>query len=161
MWTAAAFLLIAVTIASSLVVWSRCSPGQPIEISPPPEEEVGGGIAIGGAVANPGYYPLTGGDSVEALLRAAGGTTEEADLTGLQLFVPGKAQGQQPQRVNINRAETWLLEALPGIGPVRAQAIVDYRERNGPFRSTDELTRVEGIGTATYERIKALITVAD
>ena len=44
---------------------------------------------------------------------------------------------------------------------IRAQAVVDYREGNGPFRSTDELTRVEGIGTATYERIKALITVAD
>ena len=150
-----------VTIAGSLMAWSRCTPGQPVEISLPPEDEVDGGIVISGAVANPGYYPLTGGDSVEALLRAAGGTTEEADLTGLKLFVPENAQGQQPQRVDLNRAGTWLLEALPGIGPARAQAIVDYRERNGPFRSTDELTRVEGIGTATYERIKALVTVAD
>jgi len=98
---------------------------------------------------------------LEALLRAAGGTTEEADLTGLELFVPETAQGPQPQRIDINRAEAWLLDVLPGIGPSRAQAIVDYRQKNGPFRSTNELMKVEGIGTATYERIKPLITVAD
>ena len=63
--------------------------------------------------------------------------------------------------ININRAETWLLEALTGIGPTLAQRIVDYREQNGPFRNTSELTEVEGIGTAIYERIKHRITVAD
>lgn len=161
LWTAAALLLIAVTIVGSLITWSRCSPGQPIEVTLPPEAEVEGGIAISGAVANPGYYPLTGSDSLEALLGAAGGTTEDADLTGLKLFVPDRGQEEQPQRININRAETWLLEALPGIGPARAQAIVEYRQKNGPFRSTAELTRVEGIGTATYEQVKPLITVAD
>jgi len=160
-WTTAAFFLIAVTITGSLITWARCSPGQPIEISLPPEEEAEGGIAISGAVTNPGYYPLTGSDSLEALLRAAGGTTEEADLTGLELFVPETAQGPQPQRIDVNRAEVWLLDALPGIGPTRAQAIVDYRRKNGPFRSTNELMKVDGIGTATYERIRPLITVAD
>ncbi len=160
-WTTAAFLLIAVTITGSLITWARCSPGQPIEISLPAEEEAEGGIAISGAVTNPGYYPLTGSDSLEALLRAAGGTTEEADLTGLELFVPETAQGPQPQRIDINRAEAWLLDALPGIGPTKAQAIVDYRRKNGPFRSTNELMKVDGIGTTTYERIKPLITVAD
>lgn len=157
----AAFLLITVTITGSLITWARCSPGQPVEISPPPKEEVEGGIVIGGAVTNPGYYPLTGSDSLEALLSAAGGTIEEADLTGLELFVPETTQGPQPQRIDINRAEAWLLEALPGIGPSRAQAIVDYRQKNGPFRSTNELMKVEGIGAATYERIETLITVAD
>ena len=161
-WTAVALLLLVVTIGSSLVVWARCSPAQPIEISLPADDnQVAAGILVGGAVANPGYYPLNGADSVEALLAAAGGATEEADLSGLELSVPEKGEGQRPQKVNLNRAETWLLEALPGIGPTRARAIVDYRERNGPFRSTDELTRVEGIGTATYEQIKDLITVAD
>jgi competence protein ComEA len=70
-------------------------------------------------------------------------------------------EGEPPQKVNINRAEAWLLGALPGIGEVRAQAIIDYRQQNGPFRSTNELLKVAGIGTATYERIKDLITVAD
>jgi len=161
LWTAAALLLVAAIITGSLIVWSRCSPGQPIEISQPPEEEHEGSIFIGGAVANPGLYPLTGSDSVDALLAAAGGTTGNADLTGLSLVVPEEGRGQQPQRVSINRAEAWLLEALPGIGPTRAQAIVDYRQANGPFRSTEELTRVEGIGTATFEQVKHLITVAD
>jgi len=50
---------------------------------------------------------------------------------------------------------------LPGIGEVRAQAIIDYRRQNGPFHNISELTKVEGIGTATYEQIKQLITVAD
>jgi competence protein ComEA len=160
-WTTAAFFLIAVTITGSLITWARCSPGQPIEISLPAEEETEGGIAISGAVTNPGYYPLTGSDSLEALLKAAGGTTEEADLTGLELFVPETAQGPQTQRIDVNRAEVWLLDALPGIGPTRAQAIVDYRQKNGPFRSTNELMKVDGIGTSTYERIRPLITVAD
>ncbi len=157
----AALLLIAATITGSLITWARCSPGQPIEIFLPPEEVAEGGIAISGAVANPGYYPLTGSDSLEALLSAAGGTTEEADLTGLELFVPEMTQGPQPQRIDINRAEEWLLDILPGIGPSRAQAIVDYRLKNGPFRSTNELMKVEGIGTAIYEQIKPLITMAD
>jgi competence protein ComEA len=157
----AAFLLIAVTITGSLITWARCSPSQPIEISLPPEEEAEGGIFISGAVTNPGYYPLTGNDSLETILRAAGSSTGEADLTGLELFVPETRQGPQPQRIDINRAEAWLLEALPGIGPSRAQAIVAYRHKNGPFRSTNELMKVEDIGTATYERIEPLITVAD
>ena len=48
-----------------------------------------------------------------------------------------------------------------GLGKVRAQAIIDYRQRNGPFRNISELTKVEDIGTATYEKIKHLISVAD
>jgi len=54
-----------------------------------------------------------------------------------------------------------LLEALPGIGETRAQAIIDYRQQNGPFHNINELTKVEGIGIATYEKIKHLISVAD
>ena len=114
-----------------------------------------------GAVTNPGYYPFAGSDSVEGLIGAAGGTEGEADLSGLRLYVPERGTEPEPQRIDINRAEAWLLEALPGIGEIRAQAIVDYRRQNGPFRSVDELTRVEGIGTAILERIKPLITVAD
>ncbi|HEY92110.1 MAG TPA: ComEA family DNA-binding protein [Dehalococcoidia bacterium] len=120
-----------------------------------------GGIFITGAVSNPGYYPLTGNDSIEALLRDAGGATGEADYTDLRLFIPVQGQEPLPQRININRAETWLLEALPGIGPARAQAIVDYRQNGGLFRSTDEITRIEDIGAGTYERIKSLITVSE
>ena len=67
----------------------------------------------------------------------------------------------QPQRININRAEAWLLEALPGIGETRAQAIIDFRNQNGVFHNINELLKVKGIGVTTYEQIKHLITVAD
>lgn len=60
--------------------------------------------------------------------------------------------------LDINRASAQELEALPAIGPVTAQAIVDYRTANGPFRSVEELVQVKGIGAATLEKIKALIT---
>jgi comEA protein len=70
-------------------------------------------------------------------------------------------QQEAPQKIDINRAEAWLLEALPGIGPSKAQAIIDYRQQNGGFDHITEITRVEGIGPAIYEQIKDLITVGD
>jgi competence ComEA-like helix-hairpin-helix protein len=66
-----------------------------------------------------------------------------------------------PQRVDINRAEPWLLEALPGIGPSLADAIISYRQENGPFHSPEEITRVPGIGVGVYDKIKNLITVGE
>lgn len=154
-------LLVVITITGGLFAWSTCRPGRPVEIILPPEEQTEGSIAVSGAVANPGYYPVTGTDSLEAILAAAGGLTENASLGDLRLFVPQAGNTTPPQRIDINRAEAWLLEVLPGIGPTRAQAIVQYRQQNGPFRTTSELTRVEGIGPAIYEGVIDLITVAE
>ena len=155
-------LLIAITVGGGLVAWTRCQPSPPLEISLRQEEESQGDVFIGGAVTNPGYYPFSDSDSIKALIQAAGGTTGNFDLTGLQLYIQeAGAEEEGPQKININRAEAWLLDALPQIGPARAQAIIDYRQENGPFRSIDEITNVEGIGTATYEQLKDLITVAD
>lgn len=66
-----------------------------------------------------------------------------------------------PQKIDINRAEAWLLEALPGIGPSKAQAIIAYRQQNGGFKHIIKITEVEGIGPAIYEDIKDLITVGN
>ena len=66
-----------------------------------------------------------------------------------------------PQRVDINRAEPWLLEALPGIGPRLAEAIVSDRQDKGPFRYPQEIQRVPGIGVETYENIRDLITAGE
>jgi len=160
-WTLIVILLVVIIAAGSIVAWSRYSQSQSLEISIVPDQELQGEIYIGGEVNNPGVYPLETGDSVEDSIRVAGGTTDSADLSRLKLHVPVVGEGEQPQKVNINRAEVWLLEALPGIGEVRAKAIIDYRRQNSPFHNINELVKVEGIGTATYEKIKHLLTVAD
>jgi competence protein ComEA len=56
--------------------------------------------------------------------------------------------------VNINSASQKQLEELPGIGPAKAKAIMDYRKKNGPFKSVEDIKKVDGIGDATYEQIK-------
>jgi competence protein ComEA len=160
-WTLITILLVAIIAISSIVAWSRYSPSQPIEISIPPAQGLQGEIYIGGAVSNPGFYPLKAGDTVEALIQAAGGTTSSADLSWLKLYIPQTGDKEPPQKIDLNRAEVWLLEALPEIGEGRAQAIIDYREQNGSFNNINELIKVEGIGIATYEKIKDRITVAD
>ena len=159
-WTLITILLAVIIAISSIVAWSRYRQSQAIEISMPAFQELPGEIYIGGVVSNPGFYSLKAGDTVEALVQAAGGTTS-VDLGWLKLYVLQTEEKEQSQKIDLNRAEVWLLEAVPGIGESRAQAIIDYRERNGPFSNIRELTKVEGIGPATYERIKDLITVAD
>ena len=160
-WTLITILLAAIIAIGSIVAYSRYSRSQSIEISIPATQALQGEIYIGGAVINPGFYPLKAEDSIEALIQAAGGTTSSADLSQLKLYISQTEEEEQPQKIDLNRAEAWLLEALPGIGKSRAQAIVKYREQNGPFRNINELIKIEGIGTATYEKIKHLITVAD
>ena len=160
-WTLVTLLLIAIIAFGGIVAWSKYRGSQPIEISPSQVQELPGDIYIGGAVNNPGLYPLKSGDSIEALIQAAGGTASSADLNRLSLYIPTVGGGEETQKIDINRAEAWLLTALPGIGEVKAKAIVDYRRQNGPFHNINELIKVEGIGTTTYQRIKHLITVAD
>ena len=167
-WTLLIILLVAAITVGGIAVWSRYSGSQPIEISAskPPSQEQPDKIYIGGAVNNPGFYPLKAGDSIAALIQAAGGTTTSADLSGLKLYISevgevSEVGEEEAQKINLNRAEVWLLEALPGIGETLAQRIVDYRRQNGAFQNINELIKVEGIGTATYEQIKDLITVAD
>ena len=162
-WTLIILLLVVIIVVGATVAWLRYRPSQPVEISLPPHQELEGTIYVQGSVTSPGSYPLKSGDTVADLIQAAGGTTDNADLSKLELriLIPGAGEAPEPQRIDINRAEAWLLEALPGIGEAKARAIIDYRQQNGPFRTTNELTKVAGIGNTTYERIKHLITVAD
>ena len=126
-----------------------------------PERDRPGEIYVGGEVNNPGTYPLKDGDSIEDVILAAGRATDNADLSRLRIYVSGDEPERLSQKVNINLAEAWLLQALPGIGETRAQAIIEYRRQNGFFRDTGELVKVEGIGIAIYEKLKHLITVDD
>jgi len=154
-------LLIAIIVTGSVIIWSKYNRSQPIEIFLPPAKETQGDIYIGGMVNNPGIYPLTGEDNISDIIQSAGGTSAGADASRLELYIPQVEGEEPPQKININRAETWLLEALPGIGETRAQAIISYRQQNGQFLNIHELTSVEGIGTATFEDIKHFITVGD
>jgi competence protein ComEA len=160
-WTILIILLLVIIAVGSLVIWSKYRPNQPIEIYVSPSPEIQGKVHVSGTVSNPGFYPLKTGDSIDDIIRAAGGISTGADLNQLKLYIPMVGEEEPPQKININRAETWLLQALPGIGEVRAQAIIDHRQQNGRFHNINELINVEGIGVSTFEKFKHLITVAD
>ena len=156
-----AFLLVSL-VSGGIVLAVKQSSHKPVEISlsqtaPVPYK---GEICIDGAVANPGFYPLREDDTIEALIQAAG-LIPDADTGKIKIYVPKTGEVSQPQRINLNRAEAWLLDVLPGIGPDRAQAIIDYRNQNGPFRRIEDLLQVEGIGQSTLDRIRDLIVLED
>lgn len=81
-----------------------------------------------------------------------------AALLGLMLSVAPLALAQDVAPINVNTADAELLAELPGIGPSRAQAIIEDREANGDYESADDLTRVSGIGPATVAKLKDQIT---
>jgi competence protein ComEA len=155
------FLLIA-AIAGGITLGLQRSGNQPVEIALSETEpaQQNGELYIGGAVANPGIYPWQEGDTLQTLLADAG-IGPDADLSYIEIYVPQAGETASIQRIDINRAESWLLEALPGIAETRAQAIVDYRNENGPFRLIEELLQVEGIGEGTFNKIADYITVSD
>lgn len=137
-------------------------------------------VHVAGWVRRPGVYELRVGHRVIDAVEQAGGPRRGADLDALnlaallvdgqQIVVPrrGHAPAQSPGEgagpgesplVNLNVATATELEALPGIGPVLAQRIVDFREENGPFASVDDLLDVSGIGEKTLEGFRDLVTV--
>ncbi len=155
------FLVIAV-IAGGVTLAVKRSKSQPAEITlshtAPPEQT--GKIYIGGAVSNPGIYSFVEGDTIQALLSDAG-IEPDADLNCIKIYIPQEGEKQFPQKIDINRAEPWLLEALPRIGETRAQAIADYRNENGPFKRIEGLLQVKGIGEGIFDKIKDYVTVSD
>jgi competence protein ComEA len=156
-----AFLLVSL-ISGSVALAVKQSRHKPVEISLSQTTPIQyqGEIYIGGAVVNPGFYPFKEDDTIEALIQTAG-LTPDADTGKIKIYISKSNETSQPQRINLNRAEAWLLDALPGIGQERAQAIVDYRNQNGPFRRIEDLLRVEGIGQSTLDNMKGLITLED
>ena len=159
-WLAASLLLAVLIIVAGFIIWLRYEPERPIEISLPSAPNHSGMIYLNGAVANPGLYPFTGTDTIESLIQATGGIAAGANLSNVKLsFIPDG--NYNSQKIDINNAEPWLLEALPGIGPTLAGRITDYRQQNDPFRSTSDLLKVNGMGTATYRQIEGLITVSE
>lgn len=145
-------------------------------------------VHVAGAVAAPGVYQLPAGSRVGTAVDAAGGSLPDGDLDALNLaaqladgeriYVPvvgevdpstlpsGGAGVTTPGDpavahgpVDLNAASVAELEALPGVGPATAAAIVDDRTRNGPFLSVDDLDRVPGIGPSRLEALRDAVTV--
>lgn len=155
-WTLAALALVVVIGAGAAVIATRYEPAQPLVITFDPDPEVSGNIYIDGQAAASGWYDLRPGDTLESILAASGVICDTSATISLHI---GTVSGEQ--RININTAGAWLLQALPGIGETRAEAIIAYREAHGLFRDVDELTGVEGIGPGLLEDIRDLITVGE
>jgi len=179
--TASALALVAVL---ALVAWPRPADDLPRHLPfvtiPPssttmPQEVV---VHVAGAVLHPGLYHRPAGDRVADLLEAAGGPLEEADLDrlnlaeplldGIRVWVPSVAELQDPLPatevgagpVDLNRATASQLEALTGVGPSLSAAILDHRDRFGPFGVVDDLLAVSGIGPAKLAGLRDQVRIA-
>jgi competence protein ComEA len=129
-------------------------------------------VHVAGAVRRPGLYRLAEGKRVADAVARAGGATAPADTAainlaapladGMQVVVPSRVAGAAgavtPGRVSLSSASAAELDALPGVGPVTAQKIVDYRAAHGGFRSVDDLDAIPGIGPARIEQLRDLTT---
>jgi competence protein ComEA len=139
-------------------------------------------VHVVGAVRRPGLYRLTHGKRIADAVARAGGVTRRADLAAVNLAAP-LADGQQvvvPRRlpaapaaadsesdgsaaaaasgpVHLNTATLEQLDALPGVGPVTAQKILDYRTTHGAFSSVDELDAIAGIGPARLDQLRSVV----
>jgi len=143
----------------------------PAEVSPTTAVQGPVVVYVAGAVVRPGVYPVGTGARVADAVGAAGGTTPDADLDPLNLaarlsdgdrvFVPHRGQAPPPPSgpVTLNTATADQLEALSGVGPATAHAIITWREQHGRFRSVQDLLQVRGIGPAKLESLRDQVTV--
>jgi len=159
-------LLVVIIVGGVMLILRQNTSSCPVEIIlPTPSEEIE--VYISGEVQSPGVYLLNESARVDDAIEAAGGFTPEADHSAINLAgvlrdgeqVHIYRIGESSALININTADAWLLEALPGIGPSTAEAIIEHRIANGLFKSIDGLKEVKGIGDSTLEKIADKITV--
>jgi len=139
-------------------------------------------VYVTGQVKKQGVVTLSQGSRWEDAVNAAGGLTDQADSLRINLakklsdgeavYIPKIGEEDIPsivssnsdgtggkQKINLNTADANALDQLPGIGPSRAQRIIEYREKNGPFKAIEDIKKVTGIGEKIFEEIKDDITV--
>jgi competence protein ComEA len=157
----ALFILVLSFLASCFL--GACNQPQLVEIhfgQMEPMVQIGE-VFIEGEVNVPGIYPLKEKDTIEALLEAAGGLQVEGDSIYCRVYFETTSFAEGEQKIDLNRAPEWLLEALPGVGTTTARNIVTYRTENGQFRHIKDLMNVPGIGEVTYNNLADKITVLD
>ena len=137
-------------------------------------------VDIKGAVKNPGVYQMKVGDRVKDALDAAGGLTDEADSQKVnlakrledQMVIVVSKVGEEAEeipagetskeatkegKVNINTATVEELKTLKGVGEKKAEAIIEYRKKNGSFQTKEDLMKVRGIGKKLFESFQERI----
>ena len=135
-------------------------------------------VEIKGEVMNPDVYTLSEGSIIKDLIEMAGGLTEEADISNINrakeinnhdliiirnindVNIDVEAENNEVNeesddgKISINDSDISKLKEIPGIGEVKANSIILYREKNNGFKSIEELKNVDGIGEKTFEKIK-------
>lgn len=131
-------------------------------------------VYVAGAVVHPGVYAVHPGDRVADVVEAAGGPVDDADTERVNLakrlrdedriVVPRRGApsadadaGATPALVNINLASAQALDALPGIGPTRAQRIIESRQKDGAFAEPSDLVTRKLLPQSVYDAVKNLI----
>lgn len=179
----AAAILALLAVGAAVLLTAVTPHGSTAVVAPGPSatatgQDAGGTVIyvhILGQVANPGLYALRDGDRAVDIVAAAGGFTADADPAGLnlarflsdgeQIVVPavGEVVAAGPVAadgtVNLNTADSAALETLPRIGPALAARILSWRDENGRFSAVEDLLDVPGIGDATFEGLRDLVTV--
>jgi competence protein ComEA len=173
--------LIGAGITILALVWWDSSRSVTVVMTGDPEATIT--VQVEGAVNHPGTVSLPAGARLDEAIAAAGGLTDDADVSrlflaarvgdGERIIIPRReiatsASGGTPAdaqmgvgKLDLNTATAEQLQELPGIGAVLAQRIVAYRDEHGPFTSIDELDNVEGIGPSLLEKLRPLVTVGD
>ena len=172
----ALLLLVVLVFGGRHLAHSSAAPAAPVAAAPI-RADAGPELVVHvvGAVHRPGLYRFAPKSRVADAVARAGGATRHADLTlinlaapladGTQVVVPVKATpGSAPTAggsatapagpVHLNTATLEQLDSLPGVGPVTAQKILDYRQKHGAFSSLEELDAIPGIGPARIEQLK-------
>ena len=143
-------------------------------------------VDISGEVITPGVYEVYDGTRLFQVIEMAGGLTENADVNSLnqaeivydgQKIIVSSGSGRDTGsgenadssdagnegitngKVNLNLADSATLQTIPGIGPSKADRIIEYRNNNGRFRTVEDIMNITGIGQKTFESIKSYITV--
>ncbi|MCQ6278172.1 helix-hairpin-helix domain-containing protein [Bacillus sp. EB600] len=145
-------------------------------------------VDVKGEIKQPGIYHSNQMERVFDIIQRAGGLTDKADQSQVNfsahvqdemvIYIPAKGEanssspvidsvpsgttnsaGKSTGKININKADENELQNIPGIGPAKAAAIIQYRQENGPFKAVEDLKKISGIGDKTFEKLKESISI--